>query len=82
MKSKLLSERAGRTFILVFDKGDEAISALTDFARENNVLSGHFNAIGAFSRLTFGFFERERKDYKRIEIDEPVEVMSLAGNIA
>ena len=32
--------------------------------------------------MTLGFFERERKDYKRITIDEQVEVLSLVGDIA
>lgn len=32
--------------------------------------------IGAFERVTLGFFESERKDYKKISIGEQVEVMS------
>jgi predicted DNA-binding protein with PD1-like motif len=31
-----------------------------------------FTAIGASSDVTLGFFERERKDYKRIPLDEQV----------
>jgi predicted DNA-binding protein with PD1-like motif len=41
-----------------------------------------FTAIGAFSDVTLGFFERERKDYKRIPLDEQVEVLTLVGDIA
>jgi uncharacterized protein len=32
--------------------------------------------------VTLGFFERDRKDYKRIMIDEQVKVLSLIGDIA
>lgn len=82
MKSKLLSDRGDKTFTLVFDKGDEVMAELLAFVRTENISSAHFNALGAFSDVTFGFFERERKDYKRIKIAEPVEVMSFVGNVA
>jgi predicted DNA-binding protein with PD1-like motif len=80
MKSKLLNERP-RTFALIFDKGDAVNHILLEFAAENDLKASHFTAIGSFSEATLGFFERERKDYKHIEIKEQVEVMSLIGNI-
>ena len=81
MKSKLLSERGEKTFVLVFDKGDEVMAELLAFVRTEKIVSAHFNALGAFSDVTFGFFEKERKDYKRINTGQ-VEVMSLMGNVA
>jgi len=81
MKSKLLSERGEKTFVLVFDKGDEVMAELLAFVRTEEIVSAHFNALGAFSDVTFGFFEKERKDYKRINTGQ-VEVMSLMGNVA
>jgi uncharacterized protein len=82
MKSKLLSEGAERTFILVFAKGDEAISQLTDFAEAEGVSAAHFTGIGAFSDLTLGYFDRETKEYEEIPVNEQVEVLTLAGDIA
>jgi predicted DNA-binding protein with PD1-like motif len=32
--------------------------------------------------VVLGYFERERKDYKRIPLQEQIEVLSLIGNIA
>ena len=81
MKSKLLNETP-RTFVVVFDKGDEVSATLLQFAKENQLKASYVTALGSFSKATLGFFERERKDYKRIEIEEQVEVMSLFGNIA
>ena len=81
MKSKLLTETP-RTFALIFDKDDDVTKSLLEFAKENQMKTGQFAGIGAFSDVTVGFFERARKDYKRIEINEQVEVMSLLGNIA
>src|SRR6266513_3811553 len=81
MKSKLLI-KIPKTFALVFDKGDEVTATLLQFAKENQLKASYFTAIGALSDVLLGFFERDRKDYKRIEVNEQVEVMSLFGNLA
>jgi predicted DNA-binding protein with PD1-like motif len=81
MKSKLLSERGDKTFMLVFDKGDEVMAELLAFVKTEKIGSAHFNALGAFSDVTFGFFERDRKEYKPITAGRG-EVMSLVGNVA
>ncbi|PYS90268.1 MAG: DUF296 domain-containing protein [Acidobacteria bacterium] len=82
MKTKLIHDDGEKTFAIIFDKGDEVASGLLAFAKENKLSASHFTAIGAFERVTLGFFERERKDYKRISIDAQVEVLSLVGDIA
>jgi predicted DNA-binding protein with PD1-like motif len=83
MKAQLIHEQAGqKTFAVIFEKGDEPVTGLHDFARQHQVTAAHFTAIGAFSEVTLGYFERERKDYKKIPLHEQVEVLSLAGNIA
>ena len=82
MKTKLIHDDEEKTFAIIFDKGDEVASGLLSFAKDNNLSASRFTAIGAFERVTLGFFERERKDYKRIIINEQVEVLSLVGDIA
>ena len=82
MKFKPLSADAEKTFALVFDKDDEFLATLLDFAKEQNLKGSHFVGLGAFKDVTFGFFDREQRDYDRIELNEQVEVMSLIGNIA
>jgi uncharacterized protein len=82
MKTKLLHEEKGlRTYILVFDKGDEVRTALVEFANTNRFADAHLTAIGAFSEVTLGFFDREQKKYKEIPVKEQVEVLSFSGNI-
>lgn len=83
MKTKLLHyENEQRTFAIVFDKGDEMMSGLQEFAKEQQMLGSHFTAIGAFSWVTLGFFQRESMEYKEIPVNEQVEVLSIVGNIA
>jgi predicted DNA-binding protein with PD1-like motif len=82
MKSKLLDATGQKTFAVVFDKGDEVIGELTRFATSQRLGAAHFTAIGAFSEVTLGYFDRNRKDYKRMVVAEQVEVLSLIGDIA
>jgi len=83
MKTKLLNQENGqRTFAIVFDQGDEMMAGLEDFAKQQQLLGSHFTAIGAFSQVTLGYFQRESMEYKNIPVNEQVEVLSLVGNIA
>lgn len=82
MKSKLLSEQGERTFAVVFATGDEVAGGLRKFAEENRLSASHFTAIGAFERVTLGYFDWQEKDYRRIPLLEQVEVLSLIGDIA
>ncbi len=68
--------------MLVFDTGEEVVDGLVSFALMNDVNTGHFTGIGAFSDVVFGYFEPDNKAYKKIPITEQVELLSLVGNIA
>ncbi|HMQ52390.1 MAG TPA: DNA-binding protein [Anaerolineae bacterium] len=83
MKAKLINEQYGqKTIALVFDKDEEFISKLKEFATGQKLTASHFTAIGAFSEVTFGYFDRATMDYREIPFKEQVEVLSLVGNIA
>jgi hypothetical protein len=82
VKSKLIYGGSEKTWALIFDKGDEVVSGLTRFAEGQRLGGSRFTAIGAFSDISLGYFDRERKDYSRILIDEQVEVLVLAGDVA
>ncbi len=82
MKSKLLLDEDGlKTFALVFDKNEEPKESLIRFATENSLRGAQITAIGAFSEVTLGFFDRQEKSYREIPIKEQVEALSFAGNI-
>lgn len=82
MKAKQINEPGERSFVLVFDTGDEILTEPLLFAKEQNQTAAHFTAVGACERVTLGFFDLEKKDYEKIPVNEQVEVMSLIGNIA
>ena len=82
MKSKLIFEGPEKTWAVIFETGDEVTKGLQAFAQANNLSASHFTAIGAFSDAVLGYFDLERKDYRKIPLREQVEVLSLVGDIA
>ena len=70
------------TYAVIFGKGDEVASGLTEFAETHQIKAGHLTAIGAFSSAVLAYFDRGKKEYKKIVIDEQVEVLSFIGDFA
>jgi len=82
MKAKLIHSGEQKTYALIFEKHDEVIAGLTSFAKQQSLGASHFTAIGAFSDLTLGYFNRDKKDYDKIPVKEQVEALSVMGDIA
>jgi uncharacterized protein len=62
MRVKLVSDSvAGKVYAVIFRKGDEALSGLTDFATQYHVGDAHFQAIGAVSGATLGWLDLSQK---------------------
>jgi predicted DNA-binding protein with PD1-like motif len=81
MKSKRIAHNGTITYAIIFDSGDEVIGGIESFAKETGVDAAHLTAIGAFSEAMLGYFEMDRKEYRRIPVEEQVEVLTLAGDI-
>src|SRR5260370_12804803 len=71
-----------KQYAVIFYQGDEAFSGLVEFAEKYNVTSAHFTAIGALNGATLGWFDPQRKMYKKIPIDGQHEVIGMSGDIA
>jgi predicted DNA-binding protein with PD1-like motif len=82
MKAKLIHEGPQRTFAVVFDKGDDVLENLLAFAKEHRLSAAEFTGVGALSDAVLGYFDWQRKDNRRIAIDEQIEVLNLTGNVA
>jgi len=81
VKSKLINT-APKTYILVFSKGDEILSGITEFAQKNNIKSAHFTAIGDAMTAKVGWYDKNNKMFKVIAINEQAEITSMVGDIA
>jgi len=71
-----------KQYAVIFYEGDEAYSGLLEFAEKYHVTSAHFTAIGALNGATVGWFDPQRKMYKKIPINGQHEVIGMSGDIA
>jgi predicted DNA-binding protein with PD1-like motif len=71
-----------KQYAVIFYEGDEAFSGLLEFAEKYHVTSAHFTAIGALNGATLGWFDPQRKMYKKIPINGQHEVIGMSGDIA
>ena len=79
MAARQLGEHS---WVVVFSAGDEVFSGLTRWAREHQIGTGHLTGIGAWSSAVLGYYDLERKAYRRNQVNEQVELLSLIGDLA
>jgi uncharacterized protein len=82
MKAKVIEDGDDVAYVVVCDPGDEAFDTLTQFARAQDLEAAQITAVGAFSRAIVGWFDPATKQYRRIQVDEQCEVLSLIGDVA
>jgi predicted DNA-binding protein with PD1-like motif len=83
MKSmKIADDTGAETRVVILDSGEEAFAALTRFANETGITAASMTAIGAFEKAIVGWFDFEKKTYKKIEIAQQCEVLSAIGDVA
>ena len=83
MQARLINQSGDqRTFVVVLDTGDEVMASLKRFVIQESLDAAQFTAIGAFRSAVLGYFDWERKDYRRIPVEEQVEVASFTGDLA
>ena len=70
-----------KVYAVIFYKGDDAMSGLTDFAIQNHIVDAHFTGIGAVNGATLAWLDPAAKIYHRIPVAQQVEVLSLIGDM-
>jgi predicted DNA-binding protein with PD1-like motif len=78
MKPKVLGPGS---WLLVLDKGEELIYALTDFAKEKEISFASVSGIGAASNVTIAIFSSADRKYIERTFSGDLELVSLMGNI-
>ena len=82
MKAKQLTSDGGKVQALIFATGDEFMAGLRDYAEQHLIRAARFTGIGAFQSATLAYFDWETRQYCELPVDEQVEVLVLAGDIA
>ena len=75
-------KKQGKNYFLVLGIGEELLSCLSDFAKQEGIASASLQAIGALKDFELGYYYLDRKEYGRKEFDEIAELITCSGNIA
>jgi predicted DNA-binding protein with PD1-like motif len=82
MRSKQIND-SPRTFVLVFESGDELTSGIDQFAKEQKFSAANFKAVGTLSSVCLGWFDWGSEKYEpSVVLNEQLEVFSLIGGVA
>ena len=71
-----------KSFVLRLEKGDELVSKIVEFCEKKEIKAAWFSGIGAASFAELAIYHLDNKQYFRIDIDGPLEIASLTGNVA
>lgn len=69
-------------FVLVLKKNDDLVKSLIDYCATNNIKSAWISAIGALSSVRLALYDLDQKNYIFKDISGPLEIASMAGNVA
>ena len=76
-------DQSPKTFVVVFETGDELATGLLKFAKDQKLSAASFKAVGALSSVRLGWFSLESKKYEpAVTLDEQIELLSLIGDVA
>jgi hypothetical protein len=78
MRSQTIDSADAPTHVLVLDAGDEAMAAISAFAREQDLTAAQVTAIGAFEQATVGWFDRRTRSNSFATKSTPTTSISLA----
>jgi predicted DNA-binding protein with PD1-like motif len=82
MKWDLLDDKAGRTYALIYEIGEEVMQTLLAFAKQEKLAGSSVSGIGALSDVILAYFDWDQKKYVPNPIPEQVELVSLLGDIS
>jgi len=74
--------KQGNAYVLILKIGEELLTTLTRFAKEENIIAGSIHAIGALRDFELGYYYLDKKEYGRTKFNEIAELISCSGNLA
>lgn len=70
------------TYIIRLYKGEEVVSSLKEFAKNENILGAKIEGIGAGTNIITSWFDPSKNEYVQKEFNDYYEITSLIGNIS
>ena len=63
-------------------QGEDLLGYLNQVCLGENIEAGQVSAIGAVNKARIGFYDQTKQEYGFIDLDEPLEIVSLMGNVS
>ena len=82
MRDVELRDGDRRVVVVVVNPGEDAVAAVNDVAARRGIRGASVTAVGGFHHADVGYFDRQTRDYVRINVPDQVEVLSLLGDVA
>ncbi|HHX36781.1 MAG TPA: DNA-binding protein [Clostridiaceae bacterium] len=70
-----------QTYFLRVDPGEDVVTVLLDFAKEEDIQVADITGIGAVNEVTLGVFDTETKIYHSQDLIGTFEITSLIGSL-
>ena len=70
------------TYVIRMDRGEEIISALSEFCKKEHITLGSVEALGASDHVVIGLYDVTQRLYHKQTFDGPMEITSLLGSIS
>jgi len=71
-----------KVYVGRLDHGDDLLESLQKFVEDNDIRTGIIQVIGAAQRVTLGFYDGHKREYKKIEIEDELEIAGGWGNVS
>ncbi len=71
-----------RVHILRVDQGKEVLSEILRACEESGIKAAIIIGLGLLSRSRIAFFDTETQSYRYMDLEEPMELASLIGNVS
>ena len=68
--------------ILRFDRGEELMSGLINFAKSSDLPAGTFTGLGACDFVELSYYDLGAREYVKKEFKEDLEITNVTGNIS
>jgi predicted DNA-binding protein with PD1-like motif len=68
-------------FVIRFDRGEDVLAELQNWAVQERVEAASFSAIGASQKVVLAYYDLVTKEYQNHEVTQDLEVVSVLGNL-
>ena len=72
----------GQVLIGKLEHGSDLLAEIAALCRDAGIRLGRVQAIGAVRKARLAYYDQQGRTYTFIELDEPLEILNLAGNVS